>query len=449
MSVDPALQCVFCKQYLVDNPRQALCGDRLCGSCFSELEQKEKEVPCPQCGQEIVLIKCFPDKAVETMVAKATVSCSGPGCTWKGLGIHYQAHVEECAFILVDCPNSASGCTERMQRSKVDQHAHSCKFSPAACEWCGKMIPALNKDTHLETDCDDVMVSCSNGCGEKCPRKMVENHLENTCQLQVRSCCFGWCGCSFQGTFQHLKQHEADDIPRHLESVSRALHQLQANYEKSETDNRALLAKVQASEGQIAMLTRELDETKSELATRTDEAAVRELREGYEELLVTVQSLQATSYDGTFVWKINEVRRRREEARTEKIVSLYSAPFYTSRFGYKLCLRVYLDGDGTGKGTHLSFFLAVMKGEYDALLSWPFQRRVTLILLDQDGQTHVEQSFRPEQNSSSFQRPTNRMNTASGCPMFAPLSVLDSASYVRDDVMFMKCKIDATGLQNN
>ncbi len=26
----------------------------------------------------------------------------------------------------------------------------------------------------------------------------VENHLENTCQLQVRSCCFGWCGCSFQ-----------------------------------------------------------------------------------------------------------------------------------------------------------------------------------------------------------------------------------------------------------
>ena len=40
MSVDPALQCVFCKQYLVDNPRQALCGDRLCGNCFSELEQK-------------------------------------------------------------------------------------------------------------------------------------------------------------------------------------------------------------------------------------------------------------------------------------------------------------------------------------------------------------------------------------------------------------------------
>ena len=256
-----------------------------------------------------------------------------------------------------------------------------------------------------------------------------------------------------QGTFQHLKQHKADDITRHLESLGQALHQLHTNYEKSETENRKLPAEVQASESRIAALTKELEETKSELATKMDatakaefETAIRQIREGFEELTLTVQSLQATSYDGTFIWKINEVHRRRNEAKSAKIVSLYSAPFYTSRFGYKLCLRVYLDGDGNGKGTHLSFFLAVMKGEYDSLLSWPFQQRVTLILLDQDDQTHIEQSFRPEQNSSSFQRPTTQMNTASGCPTFAPQAVLDNPSYVRDDVMFMKCKIDLTGL---
>ena len=85
-----------------------------------------------------------------------------------------------------------------------------------------------------------------------------------------------------------------------------------------------------------------------------------------------------------------------------------------------------------------------MRGEYDALLSWPFQQRVTLSLLDQDMQRDVVQSFRPEPNSSSFQRPRNEMNVASGCPMFTLVSVLENSSYLKDDVMFMKRKIELT-----
>lgn len=50
--------------------------------------------------------------------------------------------------------------------------------------------------------------------------------------------------------------------------------------------------------------------------------------------------------------------------------------FYTSRYGYKMCLRVYLNGDGTGRGTHLSLFFVVMKGPNDALLRWPFNQKV-------------------------------------------------------------------------
>lgn len=37
---------------------------------------------------------------------------------------------------------------------------------------------------------------------------------------------------------------------------------------------------------------------------------------------------------------------------------------------------MYLNGDGTGKGTHLSLFFVVMKGDYDALLPWPFRHKV-------------------------------------------------------------------------
>lgn len=45
-----------------------------------------------------------------------------------------------------------------------------------------------------------------------------------------------------------------------------------------------------------------------------------------------------------------------------------------------MCLRIYLNGDGTGRGTHLSLFFVVMRGHSDALLKWPFNQKVTLIL---------------------------------------------------------------------
>ena len=176
------------------------------------------------------------------------------------------------------------------------------------------------------------------------------------------------------------------------------------------------------------------------------ESAIQHLQEGFSEMALMVQTLQATSYNGVFVWKIPEIQRRRHEAKIGKTVSLYSAPFYTGRHSYKVCLRLYMDGDGSGKNTHLSYFLTVMRGEYDALLEWPFKQTVILMLLDQDKAKDIVQSFRPEPSSSSFQRPRNEMNIASGCPMFAPLSILNNSSYVKDDTMFLKCRIETTGL---
>ena len=69
-----------------------------------------------------------------------------------------------------------------------------------------------------------------------------------------------------------------------------------------------------------------------------------------------------------------------QDAVQGRTVSLYSQPFYTSRFGYKMCARVYLNGDGIGRGTHMSLYFVVMRGEYDALLAWPFQHKVRYLL---------------------------------------------------------------------
>ncbi len=252
---------------------------------------------------------------------------------------------------------------------------------------------------------------------------------------------------SIQGTIPQLTSHAKEYTAYHTQLLKMSHKEVQDS----------LKTEIALLDNKTAALKSEITKTKSELNGKIQqmvnsivktESSIIQLQDGLSEVSLLLQTLQATNYDGTFIWKIPEVTRRRQEAKTGKTVSLYSAPFYTSRHGYKVCLRLYMNGDGTGKGTHLSFFITLMRGEYDALLPWPFRQAVTLTLVDQNKQQDIVQSFRPEPISSSFQRPRNEMNVASGCPTFAPVSVLDKNSYVKDDTLFIKCNINTTGLTN-
>nr|XP_002130602.1 TNF receptor-associated factor 3-like [Ciona intestinalis] len=160
------------------------------------------------------------------------------------------------------------------------------------------------------------------------------------------------------------------------------------------------------------------------------------------------QVLETTSYSGVALWKINNFQRRKREAESGRALSIYSQPFYTSRYGYKMCARVYLNGDGMGKGTHVSLFFVLMKGEYDNLLPWPFRQKVTLMLLDQGlERRHLSDMFRPDPTSSSFTKPTSDMNIASGCPLFVAHNLIEGSSYVKDDVIFIRIHVDTTDLE--
>jgi len=164
----------------------------------------------------------------------------------------------------------------------------------------------------------------------------------------------------------------------------------------------------------------------------------------HSELELQLQASLASTHNGAFLWRVPEMRRRIRDAKIGRITSIYSPPFYTGINGYKMCIRAYLNGDGTGEGTHLSIFFVLMRGEYDPLLQWPFEHKVSLILVDQDLKKHLVQTFKPNIQSSSFQRPKSDMNVASGCPEFAKLSVLDNPSYVKDDVMYIKAIVDTS-----
>ena len=161
-----------------------------------------------------------------------------------------------------------------------------------------------------------------------------------------------------------------------------------------------------------------------------------------------VRQQEFSSYDGKLLWKIIEFARKRNEAVGGQQVSFFSPCFYTSRYGYKMCARIFLNGDGMGRGTHISVFFVVLRGQYDAVLRWPFRQKVTFMLFDQDNVQHVIEAFRPDPNSPSFQRPRRETNIASGCPMFCSLTELNNHAYVRDDTMFLKIIVDTTDFLN-
>ena len=155
--------------------------------------------------------------------------------------------------------------------------------------------------------------------------------------------------------------------------------------------------------------------------------------------------LEVKATNGIFIWKINDLTRRKQDAYEGRTLSLYSPPFFTSFHGYRMCIRCYLNGDGSGKGTHISVFFVVMKSEHDDLLPWPFKQKVTISLLNQHTPANIDanitQSFIPDTRSSSFQKPTKEMNVASGFPKFALKSVLNENRYSANDTIYFKVRV--------
>ncbi|CAB4038537.1 TNF receptor-associated factor 3-like, partial [Paramuricea clavata] len=148
------------------------------------------------------------------------------------------------------------------------------------------------------------------------------------------------------------------------------------------------------------------------------------------------------SYNGTLLWKIESYQRKRQDAINGVKTALYSPPFYSAQYGYKMCAKIYMNGDGFGKGSHLSLFFVVMRGDYDALQTWPFQKKITMMLLDQGNGDHMIDAFHSDPQSSSFQRPKSDMNIASGSPLFMPLDSMNNRQYIKDDVLFIKIIVD-------
>ena len=151
--------------------------------------------------------------------------------------------------------------------------------------------------------------------------------------------------------------------------------------------------------------------------------------------------------NGSYIWRIENYQQRRQDAINGIPTAVHSPAFYTSLCGYKLCLRINLNGVDSGVGRYIALFVHMMQGDYDSILEWPFTGGITLTILDQSEGTefrqHISKTLIASPNLSAFQRPTAPRNCKGyGYVEFAPIEHIRYPQYIKNNTMLVRVQID-------
>lgn len=149
-----------------------------------------------------------------------------------------------------------------------------------------------------------------------------------------------------------------------------------------------------------------------------------------------------------FDWRIEGFTAKWQQARSGRDAFLYSAPFYSHTEGYRLCLKLYPNGDEASGGRHLSLFFCLVRGAWDDALPWPMNHNVTLRLVDQrSGASYVREEYdyysSAPHEKAVFLRPSDTMNSGLGATDFVELDALfGNPGLLRHDCLVVRCTVD-------
>uniref|UniRef100_A0A8C3NAH2 TNF receptor-associated factor n=1 Tax=Geospiza parvula TaxID=87175 RepID=A0A8C3NAH2_GEOPR len=464
-AVEDKYKCEKCHLILC-NPKQTECGHRFCETCMNAL-LRSSSPKCTACQESIVKDKVFKDNCCRRELLALQIYCrnENKGCKEQlSLGQLLKHEDTDCPCVMVSCPHKCS--VKTLMRSELNAHLSECINAPSTCSFkrYGCTFQGTNQQIKAHEASSAVqhvnlLKEWSNALENKVALLQNES-LEKNKSIQTLHNQI----CSFEIEIERQKemlrnneskilhlQRVIDSQAEKLKELDKEIRPFRQNWEEADSmkssveslQNRVTeLESVDKTAGQGARNTSLLE---TQLSRHDQMLSVHDIR--LADMDLRFQVLETASYNGVLIWKIRDYKRRKQEAVMGKTLSLYSQPFYTGYFGYKMCARVYLNGDGMGKGTHLSLFFVIMRGEYDALLPWPFKQKVTLMLMDQGpSRRHLGDAFKPDPNSSSFKKPTGEMNIASGCPVFVAQTVLENGTYIKDDTIFIKVIVDTSDL---
>uniref|UniRef100_A0A8C9JPA3 TNF receptor-associated factor n=1 Tax=Panthera tigris altaica TaxID=74533 RepID=A0A8C9JPA3_PANTA len=330
---------------------------------------------CPEDQLPLDYAKIYPDPELEVQVLGLPIRCihSEEGCRWSGPLRHLQSHLNTCSFNVIPCPNR---CPTKLSRRDLPAHLqHDCPKRRLKCEFCGCDFSGEAFESH-EGVCPQESVYCENKCGARMMRRLLAQHASSECPKRTQPCTY----CAKEFVFDTIQRPPKCPLPSPVRAGCLQPHRRSPLSPVSPghvpTDHCSPFPHGPGLCQQcpkLAMARHVEESVKPHLAmmcalvSRRQRQELQELRRELEELSV--------GSDGVLIWKIGSYGRRLQEAKAKPNLECFSPAFYTHKYGYKLQVSAFLNGNGSGEGTHLSLYIRVLPGAFDNLLEWPFARR--------------------------------------------------------------------------
>ena len=310
-------------------------------------------------------------------------------------------HLTTCKFALIPCPKECKGedtkVIRQLMRKDVKIHLkNDCPNRDDECEYCGMKGTHAKIKVHDEI-CKKKISPCSNvECKKKIRRSYMDKHVNHHCEYTMVPCKYESIGCSKRMIRKDIKEHEEDDDKAHLHMALGVL-----------------------KDKVIPVLMKEV------MPVLTNDTLVPVLKHGTS---MTFKLVPFTS-------------------KKDKDAIIYSPSFYSSPGGYHLVIRVDANGNGVGKGTHVSIFCAVKKGQYDDELKRSFHGKVIWTLLNQlhDEKHHTAYAdFKNLEPDDPYLKPGG---CGRGKLKFIPHSMLthnseNGTQYLKDDTLYFRVSVD-------
>ena len=331
-----------------------------------------------------------------------------------------------------------------------------------SCGWKGDL---RSLDEHIAKSCSNALVTCPNLCNNgqvKVARKNLKRHMKNKCPRRKKACPH----CGQMNELTQLTDHQWNKCPkRHYQCP----HCNEAGcYDERTTAHLDVCPKIVIQCPKCSVPIARGDITKHSLTCPHEPAPCkyhnigcreRPLRKDLEHHEKDIQLHLATATDkvleltnalyikNTTTFKVNHIS---EQKSTDQ--RFFSPPFSTSRFGYKMCVRVHANGYGDGKGTHVSVFAFLLKGDNDDSLTWPFTGTVTFELLNQlEDKNHRKLTVTFQADVVVSQRVVDRERAPLGYghPKFISLTELGyqpdkNCQYLKDDTLVFRVSAEAS-----
>ncbi len=328
------------------------------------------------------------------------------------------------------------------------------------CGWKGKL---RSLEDHMQNKCGNILVPCPNGCNNgltRIIRKQINFHLSYKCPNRSFSCT----KCQKEMEFRNAKSHELNECPERQYTCP---HCNEAGaYDERTTTHLEVCPKVEITCKNCSLQIFRFDKSRHFLDCPNEPVRCTYYNIGCEETplrrdltkheenaqmhltLATNKILKLTNMllvKNTLTFKVSGFQKKKKTN-----FQFVSPAFRTSESGYNMYICLYANGYDEAKGTHITVFAHLMKGDNDDSLSWPFTGTVTIELLNQlEDDNHCKKTLTYLADSKGSQRVVNgERGRGWGYHDFISHTDLDymfltNTQYLKDDTLIFRVSAEA------